>query len=124
MTIQDELTLSYYKEIADINAAHEIFLVQDTRDGKFYVKKVLAVYNLDVYKHLLGHPIKNTPTIYAMVEDNGRLITIEEYIPGDTLEEILAKGCLTEDQAIEITISLGSTLIILLSCFTAAHHQS
>ena len=116
MTIQDELTLSYYKEIADINAAHEIFLVQDTRDGKFYVKKVLAVYNLDVYKHLLGHPIKNTPTIYAMVEDNGRLITIEEYIPGDTLEEILAKGCLTEDQAIEITISLCHIIELFHSC--------
>ena len=29
MTIQDELTLSYYKTIADINAAHDIYLVQE-----------------------------------------------------------------------------------------------
>lgn len=106
MTIQDELTLSYYKTIADINAAHDIYLVQDTRDGKFYVKKILTVYNLNVYTHLLAHPVRNTPTIYAMVEDDGRLITIEEYIPGDTLEEVLAKGSLSEDQAIRITISL------------------
>lgn len=106
MTIQDELTLSYYKTVADINAAHEIFLVQDTRDGKFYVKKILTVFSLDVYKHLLAHPIRNTPTIYATIEDGGRLITIEEYIPGDTLEEVLAKGSLTEDQTIGIAISL------------------
>lgn len=106
MTIQDELTLSYYKTIADINAAHDIYLVQDSRDSKFYVKKILTVYSLDVYKHLLAHPIRNTPTIYAMVEDDGHLITIEEYIPGDTLEEVLAKGLLTEDQAIGITIGL------------------
>lgn len=106
MTIQDELTLSYYKTIADINAAHDIYLVQDSRDGKFYVKKFLTVYNLDVYTHLLAHPIRNTPTIYFMVEDGGRLITIEEYIPGDTLEEVLARGSLTEEQAIGITISL------------------
>ena len=106
MTIQDELTLSYYKTVADINAAHEIFLVQDSRNGKFYVKKVLAVYNLDVYKYLLAHRIRNTPTIYFMVEDSGRLITIEEYIPGDTLEEVLAKEKMTEDQTIGIAISL------------------
>ena len=106
MTIQDELTLSYYKTVADINSAHEIFLVQDTRDGKFYVKKILTVYNLNVFKHLLAHPVRNTPAIYTVVEDGSRLITIEEYIPGDTLEEILAKGSLTEDQAIGITISL------------------
>lgn len=106
MTIQDELTLSYYKTVADINSAHEIFLVQDTRDGKFYVKKILTVYNLNVFKHLLAHPVRNTPAIYTVVEDGSRLITIEEYIPGDTLEEILAKGPLTEDQAIDIAISL------------------
>lgn len=85
MTIQDELTLSYYKTVADINSAHEIFLVQDTRDGKFYVKKILTVYNLNVFKHLLAHPVRNTPAIYTVVEDGSRLITIEEYIPGDTL---------------------------------------
>lgn len=106
MTIQDELTLSYYKTVADINAAHEIFLVQDSRNGKFYVKKVLAVYNLDVYKYLLTHPIRNTPTIHFLVEDSGRLITIEEYIPGDTLEEVLATEKMTEDQTIGIAISL------------------
>lgn len=106
VTIQDELTLSYYKTVADINVAHNIHLVQDTRNGKFFVKKMLAIYNLDVYKHLMVHPIRNTPTIYAIVEDDGRLITIEEYIPGDTLEEVLAKGSLTEDQSIGITISL------------------
>lgn len=106
MTIQDELTLSYYKTIADINAAHDIYLVQDSRDGKFYVKKILTVYNLDVYKHLLTHPMRNTPTIYTMVEDKGRLITIEEYIPGDTLEEVLARGSLTDEQVIGITVSL------------------
>lgn len=48
MTIEQELRLSYYKEVADINAEHHIYLGQDTRTQKFYVKKLLTVYNADI----------------------------------------------------------------------------
>ena len=52
MTIEQELNLSYYQQVADINAEHHIHLVQDVRTQKFYVKKLLTTYNAEVYRYL------------------------------------------------------------------------
>lgn len=106
MTVSEELTLSCYQTVAAIHAEHGVHLVQDSRDGKFYVRKTLPVYHLAVYRQLLNHPIPNTPRLYAAVEDGNRLITIEEYIPGDTLEELLAHGPLPEKKAVAIAADL------------------
>ena len=72
MTVEQELQLSWYQQVAAIDETHSVFLVQDVRDGKFYVKKLLTVYNLDIYRHLQAHPIENTPRIYLLREENGR----------------------------------------------------
>ena len=42
MTIQEELQLSYYKQISTLNASHNVFLVQHIETGKLYVKKIKA----------------------------------------------------------------------------------
>ena len=111
MTIEQELSLSYYKQVADINAEHHIYLVQDIRTKKFYVMKLLTTYNAEVYHYLQKHPVSNTPKIILVVEDSKVLTVIEEYIPGDTLEELLEKeGTLSEDQVIEIVYQLCSIL--------------
>ena len=39
MELQTRLRLSFYREIADINTAHHIRLVQHTVSGKIFVKK-------------------------------------------------------------------------------------
>lgn len=107
MTLSEELRLSYYEEIADIEADHGIFLVQDIRNKKIYVKKILPMYNLEVFEYLMAHPIAHTPRIRELVEDGNLLILIEEYIPGNTLQEILdQQGTLAEDTVIDITIQL------------------
>lgn len=111
MTIDQELRLSYYQQVADINADHCIYLVQDNRTGKFYVKKLLTVYNADIYRFLWEHPIANTPRTILVEEDGKVLTVIEEYIPGDTLEELLAQnGSFPEDQVIEIVTQLCKIL--------------
>lgn len=118
MTIDQELRLSYYHQVADIDADHCIYLVQDVRTKKFYVKKLLTVYNVDVYRYLMAHHIPNTPSILLVEEDDKVLTVIEEYIPGDTLEELLGnQRTLTEDQAIDIT----SQLCTILSAFHNCH---
>ena len=117
MTIDQELRLSYYQDVADINAAHGISLVKNVRTGKFYVKKRLTVYNAGIYRYLLGHPIANTPELYLAEEDETGLTVIEEFIPGDTLEELLEqKGTLPEEQVIAITSQLCSILAAFHSC--------
>lgn len=117
MTIAQELNLSYYRQVADIDAEHHIYLVQDVRDRKFYVKKLLTTYNADIYRYLLKHPVCNTPRILLAEEDDRVLTVIEEYIPGDTLEEILEKeGTLPENQVISLTLQLCAILADFHSC--------
>lgn len=107
LTVSDELRMSYYREIADIEADHGVFLVQDIRTGKIYVKKVLTVYNLEVFRYLMVHPVRHTPRIRELAEDGYTLIVIEEYIPGDTLQELLDKsGPMPEERVIDITLQL------------------
>ena len=107
MTLEQELRLSYYMEIAGIDTEHGVSLVQDVRSKDFFVKMVLTVYNADIYRYLQQHPIANTPAILLVEEDEQGLTVIEEYIPGNTLEEILEqRGPLTEAEVIEITRQL------------------
>lgn len=117
MTIEQELSLSYYQQVADINTEHHIHLVQDVRTQKFYVKKLLTTYNVDIYRYLQKHPIANTPRVILVIEDHAVLTVIEEYIPGDTLEELLEKeGTLNEDQVVEIISQLCCILSDFHSC--------
>lgn len=118
MTIEQELRLSYYQKVADINADHCIYLVQDVRTKKFYVKKLLTVYNADIYHYLQEHPIPNTPQIILAEEADSVLTVIEEYVPGDTLEELLEKqGAFPEDQVINITCQLCTILEAFHGCY-------
>ena len=107
MTLEQELALSYYQAVAPINESHGIWLVQDQRNGKFYVRKTLTVFNKDIYRYLKNNPIHNTPRIHQVAEDGSTLVIIEDYIPGDTLEEILGReGSLPEAQVLDIAIQL------------------
>lgn len=117
MTIEQELRLSYYRQVADIDSDHGIYLVQDNRTGRFYVKKLLTTYNADIYRYLWEHPIANTPKTILVEEDGKVLTVIEEFIPGDTLEEILEqKRSLPEDQVISITTQLCKILADFHRC--------
>ena len=116
MTIEQELELSYYQQVADIDPEHCVYLVQDNRTKQFYVKKLLTVYNADIYRYLQAHPIANTPRIHLTVEKDNVLTVIEEYIPGDTLEDVLAKKrTLPEAEA----LSIAGKLCVILADF---HH--
>ena len=124
MTIQEELQLSYYKQISTLNASHNVFLVQHVETGKLYVKKILSVYDKAVYDELCEYPLENTPRIYAVVEDDSRLIIIEEYINGETLEEIVQRdGPLSESYAVQILMQLCVIVNGLHSYFPPIIHR-
>ncbi len=107
MTVEEELTLSYYRPAADIHAEHGVKLVQHTETGKFYVRKILTVYNLDIFRQLQAHPVPNTPRIYELVEDNDSLIVIEEYLQGCSLQEMLeADKHFDESEVLSLTMQL------------------
>lgn len=90
MDYNSRLELSFYREIATINEAHQIYLVQHIETKKVFVKKVLSVYNISVYQQLKDNPVSGTPKIYCICEEDNKLILIEEYVSGNTLSELLA----------------------------------
>lgn len=123
MTIDEELALSYYKEIGELNTEHGVYLVKNIQTSRLYVKKVLSVYNADVYRYLIEHPVPNTPQIYEAVEDDGLLTVIEEYINGTSLKDLLTKGPLTEAEAVDITIKLCKIVQDLHNCVPPIVHR-
>ena len=105
------LPISYYKEIATLNSEHEISIVQHIETKKVYIRKSLRTYNPDVYEQLYKHPVKNIPRIYAMYEAEGVLTIIEEYVSGETLQEILDMNVrISEKEAITYAIKTCNIL--------------
>ena len=90
MDLSERLAISYYKEIADINENHKVYLVQHQETKKIYVKKVLDVFNLDIYRKLRALSIQGIPQIIECCPVDDQLILIEEYVSGTSLEELLA----------------------------------
>lgn len=114
MTTTDACILSCYREIAVLNPQHGITLVQHTASGTVYVKKILEIYNADVYEYLHRHHVNGTPEIVELAEQDGRLIVIEEYISGQTLRTILDNGNIfTEETAVTIVEELCRILLDL-----------
>jgi serine/threonine protein kinase len=89
--------ISSYKNIATINEAHNISLVQDLETGKVYVQKVLDIYNYNLYYQLYENPISGTPRIFDFEKNGDRLIIVEEYITGSSVEELLNNSALNSD---------------------------
>ena len=124
MTIEEELTLSYYKVVADLDKDHGVLLVQHQETGRIYVKKTLSVYSLAVYQYLISHHLPGTPRIYEAIEDGeGHLEVIEEYVGGTTLSSILKKGSLSEEEALQILSQLCPILSSLHSCTPPIIHR-
>jgi predicted Ser/Thr protein kinase len=98
MDLEQRLALSYYRTAAVINESHKVYLVQHRDTGEFFVKKILDVYNRDVYDYLYHHPAAGTPAIVCLCEEEGELTVIEEFVSGKPLQEkIKAKDLGRED---------------------------
>ncbi|HUM83971.1 MAG TPA: protein kinase [Lachnospiraceae bacterium] len=67
----------------------EFSFCKDEKTGKPCVRKVLSVYHIQVYGYLKEHPNRHIPGIYDFREEDGKLIVLEEFIRGETLEYIL-----------------------------------
>ena len=82
MDIEKRLQMSFYKTIATINEEHKVYIVQNINDKHIYVKKILDIYNCDVYDSLLKKQFPGLPYIYETYQEDNTLTVIEEYISG------------------------------------------
>ncbi len=110
MDLEQRLSISYYKVVAAINEPHKIYLVQHQETGKFFVKKILDVYSIDVYKYLKENPIAGIPQIIDYYEENGTLTLIEAFVSGTTLKEIIDSGAVSTEQIGHYMINLCEIL--------------
>lgn len=111
MTLEQEYTLSFYREITAIDHIHQVSLVQHTETQQLFVKKVLTYYHLDVLSRLRSHPVPGIPKIHELIEDGETLIVIEDYIHGETVAQLLERrGTLSEAESISIIRQLCGIL--------------
>ena len=79
-----------YKEIQDLGDGKTI--VRDVATGRLLYRKVLKVYNLQVFTYLRDHKSRYVPRIESIREEEDALVVIEEYIQGRTLENVLEEA--------------------------------
>lgn len=92
-----------YEILSALNESHKVYLVRDKADGKVYVQKELSTYNASVYATLAQYPVQGIPRIINITEDRskGILTIIEEYISGNTLDDLIeTDGTLPEETVI------------------------
>lgn len=111
MTLEEQCRLSYYKKIADISTHKNVSLVQHVESMRIFVRKEQEVYSRSIYEYLkhCGNP--HIPKIYECIEDEGRLIVIEEYIQGESLTTRLEHGMVYRKQEVcELMITVCDVL--------------
>lgn len=111
MNHEDELRLSFYKEIASVNERHGIKLVQHIDTGKVYVKKTLTHYDATIFEIIRDGHYPGVPVIKELIESDDSLIVIEDYISGHSLDEILEKRTFTVSETIKIISDLCDILL-------------
>lgn len=124
MTLEERYALSCYETLMQLQDGKEIYLVRNVDTQELYVKKILDIYNQFIYERLMELNIPNIPKVILLVEDNGKLIVIEEYIHGDSLEKLLSKnGLMTEEQVIKIMQDLCGILECFHTCIPPIIHR-
>ena len=89
-TLDEIVENSLYTEVKKLRDG--ISLVMDPKTDKIYLRKVLDVFSVPVFEYLNSHTDVHIPRIKAFWEEGDKLVVIEEYIQGTTLEELLEKG--------------------------------
>lgn len=108
-----EYQLSLYEPLAKLNQSpkSEVLFVRNSLTGKVYIKKTLRHFNREVFKILKEIKTTHMPKIYDIFECDETLIIIEEFINGQTLEELIhEQGRLEEAVAIRYMITLCEVL--------------
>lgn len=114
MTLEEESRLSFYRELTVLDGKQNIVLVQDIRTSELCVKKTLDIYSQGVYEQLATIRIEGVPAVRECIADDGRLIVVEEYVQGKSLNQVLdEQGLLNEEQAYEIAVQLADILVRL-----------
>lgn len=94
-----------------IDADKNVSIVRNVDDDKDYVQKEYKLFNQKIFERLKAASIKGIPRIYECEKVDNKLVTIEEYIKGRNLSEIIAEeGTFDEERMLEIALQLCDIL--------------
>lgn len=111
--LDKDYTLSCYSCLYIIkeNEKSKIEAVKHIITNKIYIKKTVINYNLNVYEKLKNIECINFPKIFELIELNNQLIIIEEFINGNTLQEMLDENIgLDKDTVLNYIITICDAL--------------
>ncbi len=124
MTAQEEYELSCYEELAKVKDNKNVYLVRHIETGRIFIKKRIDVYNEDIYLKLKEMKFQGIPGIHFCSKMDGKLIIIEDYIQGRSLQDIyISEGHFSEKQVIEIMSALCDIVQRLHSCMPPIIHR-
>ena len=114
-----------YRELERLDDKDNIFLIGDNETGKRYIKKIVSSYGLEIYKKLQDKGFKGLAKLYEIIPlEDDKVILIEEYIDGFTLQYFLDKGRrFTEDEVVRILSDLCEILAPIHSCKPCIIHR-
>ncbi|MCD8116391.1 MAG: serine/threonine protein kinase [Oscillospiraceae bacterium] len=113
MTLEDEYTLSFYRELSPVEGRDNMWLVQHSETGRLYIKKVLALYDRAVFDFIRRERPGGVPAVEALVEEDGVLTVVEEYIAGERISELLARqGPMKPREAVDILCQLCDIMTV------------
>lgn len=111
MTLEEQSRLSYYQKIAEISSHKNVYLVQHVESRRIFVRKEQQIYNRDIYEYLKRCENPHIPKIYECIEDEDRLILIEEYVQGESLASHLEQvGTYSEEEVCHFMITICDVL--------------
>ena len=106
-----ETTLADFRFVSPMDSANGVDLMLDSRNGKLYTKKELPLSYAEKYRRMKKRPIVNTPKVHFVDEGEEVLTVIEEYIPGDSMQNTLDKcGSLPEHKVLDVALQLCTIL--------------
>ena len=106
----DQYRLSQYQFLKFIDEKGKISLKRNELDGRICVEKHIDFETEPVYQFLKTHPNAGTPEIYECVEDEEYVIVLEEYVTGETLEQLRSEREFSQGEAADIIFRLCQIL--------------
>ncbi len=96
------LALAKYADESIVDGHPDIIVVRDRETGEIRIKKLLSTYDISIYNYLKAHPVAHMPRILEFYEGDNCLVVIEEFIPGQTVDELMNDDRMTDDLALSI----------------------
>lgn len=110
MELLTEYQISRYQDLGPLCEKKSVRLVRNQENGRICVKKEVPLEKKEIYLFLKAHPGPYIPQIYECFETEESLVVFEEYLSGQTLQELTEDHCFSEEKAVWILQELCCAL--------------